>query len=177
MEKDKTPYINWIPFIQINTDVNLVAMETRGPWATWLTWEKQFKSINIKLIKRRKNNIIYFMRIYCFFIWRILNPPHPSMLCAKIGWNWLSGSGEEDFLISSVYFHYFIIISPWKRAGPFIWTNLNPLHLRMLCAKFGWNWPSGSGEKDENVKSLQTDRQKTDKKWSEKLTWAFSSVS
>ena len=63
---------------------------------------KQFKSINtydyiITLIKRRKNNIIYFMRIYCFFIWRILNPPHPRMLCAKIGWNWLSGSGEEDF--------------------------------------------------------------------------------
>ena len=22
----------------------------------------------------------------------------------------------------------------------------------MLCAKFGWNWPSGSGEEDENVK-------------------------
>ena len=29
----------------------------------------------------------------------------------------------------------------------------------MLCAKFGLNWPSGSGEEDENVKSLQTDRQ------------------
>ena len=29
-------------------------------------------------------------------------------------------------------------------------------HPRMLCAKFGWNWPSGSVE-DENVKSLQTD--------------------
>ena len=85
---------------------------------------KQFKSINtndyiITLIKRRKNNIIYFMRIYCFFIWRILNPSHPRMLCAKIGWNWLSGSGEEDFLISLVYFHYFIIISPWKRVWPF----------------------------------------------------------
>ena len=29
----------------------------------------------------------------------------------------------------------------------------------MLCVKFGWNWPSGSGEEDENVKSLQTDGQ------------------
>ena len=36
-----------------------------------------------------------------------------------------------------VYFHYFIIISPWKRATHFIWTNLYPLHPRMLCAKFG----------------------------------------
>ena len=58
-----------------------------------------------------------------------------------------------------MYFHHFVIIYPWKRAGSFIWTNLNPLHPRMLCAKFGWNWPSGSGEEDEHVKSLQTDRQ------------------
>ena len=82
-----------------------------------------------------------------------------------------------------MYFHYFVIISPWKRAGPFIWTNLNPLHPRMLWTKFGWNWPCGTGEEDENVKSLQTDgqtdgqtdRQTTDDRWSEKLTWAFSS--
>ena len=37
---------------------------------------------------------------------------------------------------SDVYkrqFPIFVIISPWKRAGPFIWTNLNPVsytHLR-----------------------------------------------
>ena len=82
-----------------------------------------------------------------------------------------------------MYFHYFIIISPWKGAGPFILTNLNPLHPGILCAKFGWNWPSGSGEVDENVKSLQTDgrtdgrtdRQTTDDRRSEKLSWAFSS--
>ena len=29
----------------------------------------------------------------------------------------------------------------------------------MLCAKFGWNWPSGSGEEDENVKSLRQRQQ------------------
>ena len=68
------------------------------------------------------------------------------MLCVKFAWNWPSGSGEEDFFNLPMYFHNFWIISPWKRAGPIIWTNLNPLHLRMLCAKFGWNWPSGSGE-------------------------------
>ena len=31
-----------------------------------------------------------------------------------------------------MYFHYFEIISPWKRGGPFIWTNLNPFYPRML---------------------------------------------
>ena len=101
------------------------------------------------------------MRIYFFFIWRNLNPLHPRMLCAKFGWSWISGSGEEDFLISSIYFHYFVIISPWERAGPFIWINLNALYPRMLCAKFGWNWPSGSGEEDENVKSLRKRRRTT----------------
>ena len=60
------------------------------------------------------------MRIYCFFIWRILNPLHPKMLCAKIVWNWLSGSGDEDFLISSMYFHYFTIISPLEKGRSFI---------------------------------------------------------
>ena len=80
-----------------------------------------------------------------------------------------------------MYFHYFAIISPWKRAGPFILTNLNPLHPIMLCAKFGWNWLSGSGGEDENVKSLRQRRQRqqrrrtTDIFWSEKLTWAFGS--
>ena len=59
-------------------------------------------------------------------------------------WFW----GRRTFWISSMYFRYFIIISPWRRVGPFIWTNLNPLHPRMLCAKFGWNWPSGTGEED-----------------------------
>ena len=46
----------------------------------------------------------------------------------------------------------------------------------MLCAKFGWNWPSGSGEEEENVKSLrERKRRTTDKLWSEKLTSAFGS--
>ena len=45
-----------------------------------------------------------------------------------------------------MYFHYFVIISPWKRVWPFIQRNMNPYHPRMLCAKFGKNWPSGSGE-------------------------------
>ena len=108
------------------------------------------------------------------FIWTNLNPLHPRMFCAKFSWNWLSGSGEEDILISSTYFRSFVIISAWKRAGPIIWTHLNIFHPRMLYAEFGWNWPRGSWE-DENVRSLQTDGQ-TDNRRSEKLNFAFSSV-
>ena len=73
------------------------------------------------------------------------------MLSAKFGWNWHRGSGEEDFLISSMYCRYFVIISHLKKKGSFIYINLNLLYQSMLCAKFG--------EKDENMKSWQTDGQ------------------
>ena len=48
----------------------------------------------------------------------------------------------------------------------------------MLCAKFGLYWSSGSGEEDENVKSLRQwkQRQTKDKLWSGKLVLAFSSA-
>ena len=41
----------------------------------------------------------------------------------------------------------------------------------MLGAKFGWNWPSGSGEED-----WKCENNDDGKFWSEKLTWAFGSV-
>ena len=106
------------------------------------------------------------------------------MHCAKFGWNWPSGSGEDFFNFVNV-FSLFPNNVPLEKGWSFIWTNLDPLHQRILCAKFGWNWPSGSGEEDEKLKSLQTDRQtdrqpdgrtdgRTDRR---RMTgaWAFSS--
>ena len=55
-----------------------------------------------------------------------------------------------------MYFHYFIIISPWNKAWPFIWTKLNPLHPRMLWAKFGCNLSNGSGVEDELIWAFST---------------------
>ena len=84
------------------------------------------------------------------FIWTNLNSLHPRMHCAKFCWNRPSGSGEENFLILSMYFFYLVIISPWKGAGSFIWTNLYPLHPRMHCV----NWYGGSGEEDFLILSI-----------------------
>ena len=56
---------------------------------------------------------------------------------------------------------HFQIISPFERSWSFIWTNVNPLYPGMLRAMFGWNWPSGSGEEDKNVKSLQQQPRQT----------------
>ena len=98
-----------------------------------------------------------------------------------------------------MYFCYFVIISPQKRAWPFNWRNLNPQHPKMLCAKFNYNWPCSSGREDFLISSkyfcyfkiistwigfwrkrskcekFYKDRWKTEDRWSEKLTWAFSS--
>ena len=118
----------------------------------------QFKSINtfpksydyIQLIWRVKTHHLLFDN------WKVL---HPRMFGAKFGWNWPEGSWEKDFFnFVKKYFCNFVIISPWKRAWYFISINLNSLYSRMICAKFGWNLLGGSGEEDENVKSLQNNR-------------------
>ena len=73
-----------------------------------------------------------------------------------------------------MYFCYFIIISPWEKTWPFLRTNLNLLHSKLFCAKFGCNLLSGSGEVDKNVKSLCMDGW-TDNRLSENFTWSSSS--
>ena len=81
------------------------------------------------------------------------------LLCAMFGWNWPCGSEVVDF---QFFLHNFtiLLLSPLRnRAWLFIWTNLNPLHPRMLCTMFGWNWLSGSDEEVKSLKSLQTNWQ------------------
>ena len=73
--------------------------------------------------------------------------------------------------VFSLFRNYF----PLKRAWPFIWKKFNLLHPRMLCANFGWNLPSGSGEEDKNVKSLQRRQRTMNKLYSEMLNWTFGS--
>jgi membrane protein CcdC involved in cytochrome C biogenesis len=42
--------------------------------------------------------------------------------------------------------HFCIFISPLRRIWPFIWTNLNSLHPRIICTKFKWIRSAGSWE-------------------------------
>ena len=61
-------------------------------------------------------------------------PLHQRMLCAKFRWNWPCGSGEKACQISLMYSRFFVIISVWKIAWPFIWTNLkSPITKDALC--------------------------------------------
>ena len=102
-------------------DVKPKTKQNKRPMGHIAHLRKQFKSINtydyiITLIKRRKKPIINFIRIYFFFIWRNLNLLHPKMLCAEIGWNWLSGSGEDFFNFVNVISRFRNYL-PFERAG------------------------------------------------------------
>ena len=133
---------------------------TRDPWATLLTWEKQFKSINtydyiIMLIKRRKKNTSLLLG---------------ELIGSSFEQTWIpftKGCFVPSLVeIGSVvlekkifnFFQWIFAISynylPLESSGPFIWTDLNPLHPRMLRAKFDRNWFSGSGEEFILISSM-----------------------
>ena len=65
-----------------------------------------------------------------------MSPRHPRCIMPNLV---NIGPALQIFYILWMYFRYFVIISPWKRTGPFNWTNVNSVHSRILCAKFGWN--------------------------------------
>ena len=58
----------------------------------------------------------------------------------------------SQVVISSLY-------PPWKRARPFIWTNLNPLHPMMLFNKCFWRRRWKSEKFTDRPTDRQTDRQ------------------
>ena len=71
---------------------------------------------------------------------------------------------EKKCEILSMYLCYFILIPPWKRTWPLIWTNLNPHYSRMSC-EIG----------REVLEEIKIKIRWMDNRWSEKLTCAFSS--
>ena len=101
------------------------------------------------------------------FIWTNLNLIHPMMLCVKFGWNWPCGSGEEDFQNFNNIFTLSLLSPLGKGCGSSFEQTWIPFK-RMLCIKFGWNWPTGSGE-EENVRSLQQRQQKWHRQTTDKL--------
>ena len=45
-----------------------------------------------------------------------------------------------------MYFSNFLNYLPLVKNWAFFRTNLNPINPKILCVKFHWNWPTGSGE-------------------------------
>ena len=121
---------NVISFLRIECSIFV------NPWVPFTHFLPSLVEIGLVVLKKKTLNFISVFSLFLYDLplgkgsapsfeqfW-IPFTLYPGMLCAKFGWNWLSGSGEEIFLILSIYFSYFLIKSPWKRAWPFIWTNL-----------------------------------------------------
>ena len=85
---------------------------------------------------------------------------------------------KKIFQILLMHFRYFVIISPWKTTGPFIWTELTSLCPRMLCDKFGWNWRAVVLEKRMKMWKVYDDENNDNGQiLLDKLTWAKAQVS
>lgn len=72
-----------------------------------------------------------------------------------------------------------IKISPLEIVLGLFVANFNPLHLMMRCVQFKWNWFWKRGRQCKKVHrqtgGLTDSLHTLDKRWSEKLSWAFSS--
>ena len=101
-----------------------------------------------------------------------MNSLHTGILCAKFGWNWPSGSGEEHFQKLSINFYYFPIISTLGRALPFNWTDWIPYTQEYLVPSLVEIDPVVLEKKMKmwNFTDGRTDRQKDDG-W-QVLRWA-----
>ena len=84
---------------------------------------------------------------------------------------------EEKILKhSSMYFRCFLIFYLGKGRGRLlVFEKENSLYPRMLCAKFGWNWPSTWFLRRRWKCEKFADTRTADNRRSEKLSWAFSS--
>ena len=63
-------------------------------------------------------------------------------VCLKFAW-WLWRNFFKNIVNVFSQFQNYLTLEKW---GVYHLKNLNSLYSRMICAKFGWNWPSGSWE-------------------------------
>ena len=82
--------------------------------------------------KEKKNNYLHFEN------WRVAESPSykdtmPQVLLKLVQW---FCRRYLNFVNVFLLFHYNL---PLEKGILLILTNLNPLHTRMVCAKFGWN--------------------------------------
>ena len=115
-------YTNYVHVISISR-------EKRSLWAILFTWEtvpinKYFcanYNYTLTLIKREKT-LSSFWELNAPYLFKLKFPSHNDALCQvwlKLTW-WLWSRRLLNFINE---FHSFVIISPGKRALPFIWIN------------------------------------------------------
>ena len=137
---------------------------TRGPWATSLSWETV--SVNKYIFAKLwiYHNVDYKEKKYLLFenvpyMWK-LESPWPNVALRQIWFKLAQWLWRKISWIVFSLFHYYLLLE----NGVALHLNKVEFPLpRMLCAKIGWNWPSGSAEEDENWKKyIQTLGRTTD---------------
>ena len=158
--------------------------QTRGSWATSLTWESFLRNeeawgkrwLYSQVCWKTKSNNQYPLfekRILVFYLYKF-GFPLPKDALFQIWWRlaWWFWR-RRHFQV-----YNFTIISPLRKPLDLCLNNL-----QMFYAKFGWNLSSRSGEEFENMKCFKTDR-KTRDGWqvirkahlSFQLKWAKRSI-
>ena len=119
---------------------------------------KQFEWINtydymITLIKRRKKPLQSWWELNGSSLNKIKSHSPKDALCQvwlKLAqWFW-----RRRFLNFVNVFLLFRNYLPLEKGWALLMNKLDSFHPRMLCAKFGWNWLSGSGEDFLNFVNL-----------------------
>ena len=123
------PFRNYLP-LEKDVVLNLNKLESLLPkdalCQVWLklahgSWEENFKISSMYLLFR---NYLPLEEGVALHLNKLESTSPKDALCQV--WLKLAQWFWRRFLIfSSMYFGFFIIISPWKRVWPFIWTNLN----------------------------------------------------
>ena len=107
------------------------------------------------VLNKREQNIFLVLRIeYGLCLLEIELTSIKDALCQVrlILTQWFSRKRFFDFVNVFLLFHYHL--PTLENGGTFLWTTFNPHRPRMLCSKFGWNWPSCSGEEDFWIMSM-----------------------
>ena len=106
-----------------------IDLQNKRPTGHIAHLREQFKSINtydyiITLIKQKnqENWMVFNMNKF--------ESPSSKDALVEIGPVVLE---KKIFKFCQCIFTISTIISPWKRVGPFIWTNLYPFHSRVWC--------------------------------------------
>ena len=144
-------YTNMNPLLLRMLCANLFKSIALDQSAKWF-WRRLYIAF---IVFSRHFAFISLSKRVLLFIWTHFNLRHPMMICTKFSGNWQVILGKKTLKCIFALQH-----TPppfWKNAWPFFWTNLISQYPKVLSTTFGWNWPNDSCEKDENVKSIQTD--------------------
>ena len=121
---------NWIPFSQGGfvpslIEVGLVVLENKI-----FKYRQSILAIWLSSPPPLENDVAFYLK-------KKIESPLPKKALCQVWFRMAQWFFRRSFfLFSSMYFRYLVIISPWKNAWPFIWTNFNSLQPSMICAHF-----------------------------------------